>query len=161
MLGIETLGLLLEVNAFQVQGANAAAGLVIELARYPGKGMGGIQAVFNLSGIGPEHPAQDAGGGVDVRDFRGHRENRIHSHRPGKLVAVAVIDVAAHRRDFNTALLLAQGLPAEESIVHDLYPHQANTDGHEPEENESGQDVKAGVRVGGRFRHELWKWVNG
>src|SRR5262245_525527 len=91
---------------------------------------------------------------MDVLYLRRYGIERIHADRHGQRVSVTVVDIAAHRRDVNTPLLLAGCFLREIAVADHLEPDQADADHHEPKGQESGKVIEAALRVG-RFHESI------
>src|SRR5690242_12239527 len=103
--------------------------------------------IFNLGGISFEDSAENLRVRVDIRDLGRNGKDRINLDGHRQLVAAAIVDITANRRDFNTALLLAHGALRVIAVVDHLKADEAAADQQKPEGKKSGKDKKAFIGV--------------
>ncbi len=112
---IEALKFFLEVNALEVEGADARSHFGLDAAGDPGKAVAIVKALGDLLlgclPVGRVDVCQAGegarvGGFVLVVNFSGDRIDGVHLHGHGELAHVAVVEDTAARRYFKCALLL-------------------------------------------------------
>ena len=148
-LGIETLQLLLKVDAAQVQRFHARRRLAIHLARDPGKILFRLHVLQQAVGVLAGHAGQQRRGGLLVGDFTGHGEDRIDLNGHGQRLPVAVVNNAALRRDLHRALLLAIRPLHPFAIVQHLQNGQPHHNDQRPDKQECTKLEEARLNVNG------------
>ena len=146
-LGIETLRLLLKVDAAQVHGADPLAGFRVHLARDPGEGVRRLEPRHHLPRVAVQDARQQAGGVLRVGNFAGNGKHRVHRNGHGQLVAVAVVNDAAAGRHRNRALLLPLRALQPVAVTEDLQLNQAEADESTPQKQEAPEQVQPPLRV--------------
>ena len=154
-LWIKTLRFFLEVDALQIQRADALNHFGIGLSRHPAKGLVGAAVGEHDAGIVFRDARNQADGIGKVGSFRGHHEGRVHLDGHRQLTSSAIVDNAAFRRKIKAALLLVLRAALEIAVAENLEIDQPQTDRQQPQAKQSRQGVEpesCAVRRGAR-RH--------
>ena len=119
-------------------------------ARHPAESFMGFTVGEHHARIVFSDAGDQADGVGQVGRFCGHDEGGVHLDGHGQLVAGAIVDDAAARREFEAALLLVLGAALEVAVTENLKIDEAQADDNEPQAEESGEKVEPEARVIGR-----------
>ncbi len=135
---IKALGLFLEVDALQVQCADAIDLFGVSLSCHPAEGLVGAAVREYDAGIVFGDARNQADGIGEIGSFRGHHEGRVHLDGHRQLTAGAIVDDAAFRRKIEAALLLVLGAALEIAVAENLQIDEPQTDRQQPQAKQSG-----------------------
>ena len=147
---IETLKLLLKVDALHGQTLHLQCNIRRNPPCDPGKAIAFVETIENLLlsglrivGINVNDGRECVRGGRLVVDLNRHGKDRVHLHRHGQLVQIAVVQNAAPRRDFKRALLLLLRALNEFLMANNLEPEKTACDRAGPKKKEQADQPEA------------------